>query len=178
MAAERALVLGQLGEGVDPRRVAVGLGLSLRTVQRVWEQSKVKSRRIGQSDLRLCFAEREVISRGVSAGQSARTIAGELGRAPSTITRELAANGGRERYRALRAHERAIACSQRPKPGKLTRLPRLRAEVEAGLAARWSPQQISARLKAAHPDDPEMQISHETIYQSLLFSPGANCVVS
>jgi IS30 family transposase len=166
-AAERALVLGGLGEGVDPARVAVGLGLSLRTIQRVWEQSKIKSRRIGQSDLRLCFAEREAISRGVSAGRSARAIAGELGRAPSTITRELAANGGRERYRALRAHERAIACSQRPKPGKLARLPRLRAEVEAGLAARWSPQQISARLKAAHPDDPEMQISHETIYQSL-----------
>lgn len=166
-AAERALVLGRLGEGVDAGRVAVGLGLSLRTVQRVWEQSEVKSRRIGQSDLRLCFAEREVISRGVSAGRSARAIAGELGQAPSTVTRELAANGGRERYRALRAHERAIACSQRPKPGKLARLPRLRVEVEAGLLARWSPQQISARLKTEYPDDPEMQISHETIYQSL-----------
>jgi IS30 family transposase len=167
LAAERALVLGRLGEGIDPREVAAGLRLSLRTVQRVWEQSKVKSRRIGQSDLRLCFAEREAISRGVSAGRSARAIAGELGRAPSTVTRELAANGGRERYRALRAHERAIFCSQRPKPGKLARLPSLLAEVEAGLLARWSPQQISARLKTEYPDDPEMQISHETIYQSL-----------
>ena len=166
-AAERASVLGRLGEGADPRQVAVGLGLSLRTVQRVWAQSQVKSRRIGQSELRLSFAEREQISRGIAAAQPARAIARELGRAPSTITRELTANGGRERYRALRAHERAIACSQRPKPGKLARLPRLRAEVEAGLVARWSPQQISARLKTEYPDDPEMQISHETIYQSL-----------
>jgi IS30 family transposase len=136
-------------------------------VQRVWAQSWVKSRRIGPSELRLSFAERERISRGVAAGESSRAIARELGRAPSTVTRELAANGGRQRYRALRAHQRAIRCAGRPKPRKLERLPRLRAEVQAGLGRRWSPQQISARLKAEHPDDPELQISHETIYQSL-----------
>jgi IS30 family transposase len=164
---ERASMLVALGEGDHPERVAVAFGRSLRTVQRVWAQSLVKSRRIGQSDLRLCFAERERISRGVAAGQSARTIAADLRRAPSTITRELAVNGGRERYRALRAHERAIRCADRPKPRKLDRLPRLRAEVQAGLEQCWSPQQISARLKADHPDDPESQISHETIYQSL-----------
>jgi transposase, IS30 family len=166
-AVERAGILVQLGEGVHAERVAETFGRSLRTVQRVWAQSKVKSRRIGLSDLRLCFAERERISRGVAAGETARAIARELGRAPSTITRELAANGGRQRYRALRAHERAIRCSQRPKVRKLERLPGLRAEVQAGLERRWSPQQISATLRADHPDDPELQISHETIYQSL-----------
>ena len=160
-------MLVALGDGVHPEQVAAGFGRSLRTVQRVWAQSLVKSRRIGPSDLRLCFAEREQISRGVAAGQSARAIAGELGRAPSTITRELAANGGRRRYRALRAHQRAIRCADRPKARKLDRLPGLRAEVQAGLLRCWSPQQISARLRAEHPDDPESQISHETIYQSL-----------
>jgi transposase, IS30 family len=166
-AVERASMLVALGGGDHPERVAVGFGRSLRTVQRVWAQSLVKSRRIGPSDLRLCFAERERISRGVAAGESARAIAADLRRAPSTITRELAANGGRERYRALRAHQRAIRCTARPKLRKLDRLPGLRAEVQAGLLRCWSPQQISARLKADHPDDPESQISHETIYQSL-----------
>jgi IS30 family transposase len=166
-AGERAVVVLWLGEGVGPERVAAGGGCSLRTVWRVWAESKVKRRRIGQSALRLSFAERERVSRGVAAGESARAIARGLGRAPSTVTRELAANGGRERYRALRAHQRAIGCSGRPKKRKLDRLPGLRAEVQAGLEARWSPQQISARLRAGHPDDPELQISHETIYQSL-----------
>jgi IS30 family transposase len=160
-------MLVALGEGVHPEGVAVRFGRSLRTVQRVWAQSLVKSRRIGPSDLRLCFAERERISRGVAAGETARAIARELERAPSTITRELAANGGRDGYRALRAHQRAIRCTARPKPRKLDRLPGLRAEVQAGLERCWSPQQISARLKAEHPDDPESQISHETIYQAL-----------
>ncbi|HEU4974660.1 MAG TPA: IS30 family transposase [Baekduia sp.] len=136
-------------------------------MERVWAASKLKTRRIGPGERRLSFAEREQISRGVAAGKSARAIARELGRAASTITRELEANGGRRRYRALRAHERAIRRLERPKPRKLEQLPRLRAEVEAGLEQRWSPQQISARLRAEHPDDPQMQISHETIYQSL-----------
>ena len=146
---------------------AAAFGCSLRTVQRVYEQSLVKSRRIGQAELRLCFEEREQISRGVAAGDSAQTIARQLGRAASTITRELHANGGRSRYRALRAHRRAIACTARPKPGKLTGSSRLRAQVEAGLEQCWSPQQISARLRADFPADLEMRISHETIYQAL-----------
>jgi IS30 family transposase len=166
-AVERASMLVALGAGDHPEHVAMAFGRSLRTVQRVWSQSLVKSRRIGPSDLRLCFAERERISRGVAAGESARTIARDLDRAPSTISRELAANGGRRGYRALRAHQRAIRCTARPKPRKLDRYPWLRAEVQAGLEQCWSPQQISARLKADHPDDPESQISHETIYQSL-----------
>jgi IS30 family transposase len=164
---ERAGVLERLRAGEHPERVAGVFGCSSRTVQRVFAESLVKSRRIGQSDLRLSFAERERISRGVAAGESARAIARELGRVASTVTRELEANGGRDGYRALRAHERAIRCSERPKRGKLACNPRLRAAVEAGLVRRWSPQQISARLRADHPDDPELRISHETIYQSL-----------
>jgi IS30 family transposase len=159
--------LVQVGEGVHLDQIARELGCSVRTVQRVWVESKIKSRRVGQSALRLSFAEREQISRDLAAGQSVRAIARALGRSPSTVSREVAANGGRRGYRALRAHERAIRCTARPKARKLETLPALRAEVQAGLLQCWSPQQISARLKADHPDDPESQISHETIYQSL-----------
>ena len=165
--SEKREVLERLRRGEHPDEAAAALGCSLRTVQRIHAASLIKSRRIGPADLRLSFAERERISRGAAAGESARAIARALRRAPSTITRELVANGGRRRYRALRAHERAIRCSARPKPTKLSRSLRLRAAVEAGLLRRWSPEQISARLRAEHPDDPQMQISHETIYQSL-----------
>jgi IS30 family transposase len=164
---ERESVLARLRVGEHSEEVAAALSCSLRTVQRVYAQSLVKSRRIGQSQLRLSFEEREQISRGVAAGESAHAIARQLGRPASTITRELNANGGRVRYRALRAHRRAIACAARPKRGKLAGPSRLRSEVEAGLVARWSPQQISARLRTDHPADLEMRISHETIYQSL-----------
>jgi len=159
--------LVQVGEGVHPDQIARELGCSVRTVQRVWVESKIKSRRVGQSALRLSFAEREQISRGLAAGESVRAIARALGRSASTVSREVNANGGRGRYRAWRDHERAIRCTARPKDRKLEVLPALRAEVQAGLEQCWSPQQISARLKADHPDDPESQISHETIYQSL-----------
>ena len=164
---ERACVLERVRAGERLDVAAAAFGCSLRTVQRVYEQSLIKGRRIDQAELRLSFEEREHISRGVAGGQSAQAIARQLGRAASTITRELHANGGRARYRALRAHRRAIACTARPKPGKLAGRSRLRGEVEAGLLARWSPQQISARLRTEHPDDLEMRISHETIYQSL-----------
>src|SRR5687767_7261758 len=164
---EREALVLRVRAGIHPAAVAAAFGCSLRTVQRVYAQSLVKSRRIDQAELRLCFEEREQISRGVAAGDSAQAIARQLGRAASTITRELHANGGRDRYRALRAHRRAIACTARPKVGKLAGSSRLRAEVEAGLLQRWSPQQISARLRTDHPADLEMRISHETIYQAL-----------
>lgn len=164
---ERDAALGRLRAGERVEEVAAAFGCSGRTLQRLFADALVKGRRIGQSELRLSFVEREQISRGVASAQSARAIGRQLKRSASTITREINANGGRGGYRALRAHRRAIACSARPKVGKLARLPRLRAEVEAGLGRQWSPQQISARLKCDHPDDLEMRISHETIYQSL-----------
>jgi len=156
-----------LRDGVPVGEIAEEFGCSAVTVWRVGDQASVRRRRVQHSRLRLCFEERERISRGVAAGESARAIARELGRAPSTITRELERAGGRCRYRALAAERRACERLARPKPGKLARNPRLLAEVEAGLERRWSPQQIAARLRVDHPDDPEMRISHETIYQSL-----------
>ena len=120
-----------------------------------------------RSPLRLSLAEREEISRGLAAGESVRVIARTVGRAPSTVCREVAANGGRERYRACAADRRAVRLLRRPKPAKLAVCPRLRAVVEGKLELRWSPQQIAAWLALAYPDDPEMRVSHETIYLSL-----------
>jgi IS30 family transposase len=115
----------------------------------------------------LTMAEREEISRGVAAGEPCRQIAARLGRAPSTVSRELARNGGRGRYRAQAADAAAFGRAQRPKPAKLLLEPRLRAVVEAKLALRWSPQQIAGWLPLAYPQDPVMRVSHETIYLSL-----------
>jgi IS30 family transposase len=171
-AKERAEIVERHRAGEHAREVAAAIGCSTRTVYAVYRRALLVERAAaegspGRSRLRLSFAEREQISRGLAAGRSARAIARALGRAPSTVTREVAANGGRRRYRALRAHRRARGCAARPRQTKLCRHPRLRREVEAGLERRWSPQQISARLRADHPTDPEMRISHETIYQSL-----------
>jgi hypothetical protein len=115
----------------------------------------------------LSMAEREEISRGVAAGEPCRQIAARLGRAPSTVSRELARNGGRHHDRAQAADAGAFRRAQRPKPAKLLVEPRLRAVVEAKLALRWSPQQIAGWLRLAYPQDPVMRVSHETIYLSL-----------
>jgi IS30 family transposase len=127
----------------------------------------VKSRAKPQSALRLSLPEREEISRGLLAGDSCRGIARRLGRAPSTVSRDVAAAGQRQRYRAWRAEEAAHRRAHRPKSAKLIAVPRLRRAVEQGLRRRWSPQQIAARLVLDYPDDLEMRVSHETIYQSL-----------
>jgi IS30 family transposase len=96
-----------------------------------------------------------------------RSIARRLGRAPSTVSRELTRNTSRGRYRASSAQTLAFGRASRPKPAKLETNLRLRARVEADLAKRRSPEQISGRLRREFPDDPEMQVSTETIYQSL-----------
>src|ERR1700689_1149956 len=115
---------------------------------------------------RLGVAEREEISLGLRAGETFTAIAGRLGRAVSTVSREVAAGGGRAHYRAWRAHQRAREQARRPKDCKLDN-PALAAEVSVALAAWWSPQQIAGRLRAEHPGDPMRWVSHETIYQSL-----------
>lgn len=116
---------------------------------------------------RLSLADREEISRGLAAGESIRSISARVGRAPSTVSREVNANGGRRGYRAVRADQRAWARATRPKACKLATHPRLRAIVEEKLAQRWSPEQIAGWLKRTYPQDPRMQVSHESIYRSL-----------
>jgi transposase, IS30 family len=120
----------------------------------------------------LSFAEREEIALGRAAGLSMRAIARQLGRAPSTISREIARGclnrRPRGRYRALLAQARADARARRPKPAKLVLHPRLHAWVADKLERlQWSPEQITRRLRLEFPDDESMRISHEAIYQSL-----------
>jgi IS30 family transposase len=115
----------------------------------------------------LSIAEREEISRGLAAGHSYRRIAAELGRARSSVSREVARNGGPRRYRAQAADGAAYRRARRPKPSKLVLVPGLRAIVEDRLAHRWSPEQIAVWLRRTYPDDLEMRVSHETIYLSL-----------
>jgi transposase, IS30 family len=93
-------------------------------------------------------------------------IAGRLGKAVSTVSREVAANGGRDGYRAWRAHQRAREQARRPEGCKLAR-PELAAQVTSWLHEWWSPVQISRRLRIEFPGDPMMHVSHETIYQAL-----------
>ncbi|MEX0827558.1 MAG: IS30 family transposase [Haliea sp.] len=114
----------------------------------------------------LCAAEREEISRGISAGLSIRRIASGLGRAPSTISREIKRNGGCERYRARIADERAWVRARRPKPCLLACNGRLRRIVASKLELEWSPEQIAGWLKTTYSNE-TLHVSHETIYKSL-----------
>lgn len=111
--------------------------------------------------------EREEISRGLAVGHSIRQIAGTLGRAPSTVSREIRRNGGSRGYRASQADQRAWDQALRPKPCRLAHNARLRWRVAQKLALQWSPEQIAGWLKRQFPTDAEMQVSHETIYRSL-----------
>jgi IS30 family transposase len=115
---------------------------------------------------RLSAEEREDIMIGLREHESMTSIARRLGRAASTVTREVAANGGVEHYGAWRGYCRAKEAAKRPKSSKLAHRP-LVNQVGAWLEEFWSPQEIAARLRIVFPDDPMMQVSHETIYQSL-----------
>jgi len=116
----------------------------------------------------LTFAEREEIALGRAAGKSLRSIATHLRRSPSTISRELARNQDPIRgYRATAAHVLAYDRASRPKAAKLATNLVLRAKVEKDLEKKYSPEQITGRLRVEFPDDPEMRVSPETIYQSL-----------
>ena len=116
----------------------------------------------------LSFAEREEIALARAVGESMRSIAARLGRSPSTISRELDRNGDRAgRYRASSAHAMAYERACRPKPAKLVTNLVLRERVQADLRKRYSPEQIVGRLRKDYPDQPEMWVSTETIYQSL-----------
>jgi IS30 family transposase len=120
-----------------------------------------------RSRLALTLAEREEISRGLVRDLSLRTIARRLGRAPSTISREVNRNGGLQHYRASRADQTAWDRAHRPKPCKLASEPALSRRVASKLRAHWSPEQIAGWLKRTYPEQENHQVSHETIYKTL-----------
>ena len=115
----------------------------------------------------LSLAEREEISRGIAAKQSMRSIAARLGRAASTVSREISRNGGYDKYRALEADAQAWERACRPKPCRLVDNPKLCGLVEDKLRQGWAPEQIAGGLKLEYPDDASLHVSHETIYRSL-----------
>lgn len=115
----------------------------------------------------LTVEERDDILRGICENQSDRVIAIRLGRNQSVISREITRNGGRNGYRVHAAQQRYETLKIRPKERKLEKNKRLHDAVAEKLRDDFSPEQISGRLKADHPDDPEMRVSHETIYQAL-----------
>jgi IS30 family transposase len=120
-----------------------------------------------RSRLALTLAEREETSRAMFAGHSIRSIAAQLGRAPSTISREIKRNGGQACYRASQADQSAWDRGRRPKIGKLAENRALARIVAGKLQLQWSPEQVAGWLKRTYPDDTSRQVSHETIYRSL-----------
>ncbi len=154
--------------GEPTRSIARRLGRNGSSIRRLFEDAGgVRPARRCRSERHLSLGEREEISRGVAAGDSLREIASRMERAVSTISREVAGNGGRSGYRAHRADRAAWQRARRPQSCKLATNPALRAEVEDKLAIRWSPQQISGWLAHTYPGDEGMHVSHETIYLTL-----------
>ena len=115
----------------------------------------------------LTVAEREEISRGLATGVSFRQIAARLGQPTSTVSREVGRHGGRRWYRAAVADAETWNRALRPQLCRLAQHPAFRARVAEKLEADWSPEQIAGWLKRTYAEDPDMQVSHETIYLSL-----------
>jgi IS30 family transposase len=165
---EQSAFWGRYRAGASLRSISRALGYSMGTLRALTQATGGRQPIVPHRSARsLSLAEREEISRGVVAGHSCRTIGGSIGRAPSTVSREIAHNGGLHSYRACRADRAAWNRARRPKPAKLVTHPVLRELVEARLTLRWSPQQIAGWLARAYPDDRELRVSHETIYMSL-----------
>ncbi len=166
--AEKAEVWDRYRAGEPMRVIARRLGRQSSSIRTLMMRSGGIRPSVRCRDPRhLTGVEREEISWGVAAGESARAIARRLARPASTICRELARNGGRDSYRAARADQAAWKRARRPKTPKLAADRLLALVVETKLRAWWSPEQIAGWLPTVFPDSVEMRVSHETIYQSL-----------
>jgi len=167
-AGVRADLLAMLRSGATWARVQVEFECSH---QMVWivvrEAGGMPPVWPSRSSKHLSLEDREEISRGLRVGESFASIAGRVGRPTSTVSREVNRNGGRDDYRAARADRSTCERARRPKSSKLDQQPALRAFVENGLEANWSPEQICGRLSEEFPDDDSMRLVHETIYQAL-----------
>lgn len=154
--------------GQSTTSIAAALGASLGTVYgELARHGGIAPAPRRRSPRTLSLAEREEISRGLAADHSLQAIAATLGRAPSTISREIRRHGGHAHYRAALADQAAWQCARRPKRCRLAQHARLRHVVARQLRADWSPQQIARWLVTEFPDDPTMRVSHETIYRTL-----------
>jgi IS30 family transposase len=165
---QQALIWAMWRRGDAIREMERTLGETLPRIRRYLRESGgmppiPRRRRLDH----LSLEEREEISRGIAAGLSARVIAGRIDRPSSTVSREIARNGGRDAYRALVADAAAFQRARRPKPSKLAANVRLRELVADKLDDDWSPQQIAQWLRREFGGDVAMRISHESIYRDL-----------
>lgn len=162
---ERVEILRLHKEGLPIHQIAKEMIRSWWTVKAVVRPTAATEERLySPGPSRLSMADREEIRAGLARGETLTAIASQLGRATSTMSREVEKNGGRAHYRAYSAHRHAARCARRPKVAKLAAQPTLRATVEEWLEELWSPEQIAQRLRLEHPGDPMMWVSHETIY--------------
>ena len=166
--AQKELMWDRWQKGDSQEKIAQLFGRGHGSVARILVQTggirppkKTRSKRV------LSLAEREEISRGLVADRSFRSIAVSLNRAPSTVSREISRNGGRQHYRANVADKAAWDRAHRAKTCKLVRNPELARIVADKLQLEWSPRQIAGWLKRMYPDDESYQVSHETIYRTL-----------
>jgi IS30 family transposase len=165
--AERAAIWEGWKSGLSMADIGRGLGRRASGVFRVLRSTGGYAPRPQvRARCALREAEREEISRGMAAQMTIRAIARKLDRCPSTISREVKRNGGRQSYRAATADAQAWRRARRPQRCRLAQRPGLRDWVAAKLHRDWSPGQIAVGLRRAFPDD-QMRVSHETIYRSL-----------
>ena len=168
-------VLDLLTTGIGPMETARQTGVSKTTVYKIHHSvgGVYRPQTVTYSKRYLDRDERYEIARLRDAGNTITDIAAMLGRSKSTVSRELDRNANPEtgRYEPERAERLSWERQRRPKPSKLSQSQPLREEVQEMLKKRYSPDQVSGRLKVQHPDDPSMHISHETIYQSLFVYP-------
>lgn len=166
--AEEAQLWARWRAGESLTAISAALARPPGTVYRlVVQHGGVAPRPRRRAARALSLAEREEISRGLAADESCRAIARRLGRAPSTVSREIRRHGGPLDYRAARADRAAWQRARRPKRCRLATHAPLRRVVAAKLRADWAPEQIARWLVSAYPDDPAMRISPETIYRTL-----------
>jgi len=165
---ERTELWKRWHRGESLGEIARGLGRHATVIQGfLSKRGGFEPRKRTRRATALTMEEREEISRGLATGRSSRSLAVELGRTPSTVSREIARNGGRLAYRAAVAEARAWKAAQRPKPCKLSTEPKLCRLVADKLRKRWSPRQISGWLKVRLSRSSELYVSHETIYRTL-----------
>ena len=166
--ADKALMWDRWQKGESLNSIAGYFGRSHSSIQGVLARTGgIRPAPRRRSRLALTLAEREEISRGVVAGHSIGSIATSLGRAASTVSREINRNGGRRQYRASQAEQRAWHRAHRPKTCKLAGNRALARIVAKKLQLEWAPRQIAGWLKRTYPDNETCQVSHETIYKSL-----------
>jgi len=166
--ADKGLMWDRWEKGESLNAIARHFGRSHSSIQGILSRTGgIRPPQRQRSQRALTLAEREEISRGVVAGLSLRSIAALLGRAPSTVSREVKRNGGRRHYRANKADEAAWERAPRPKTCKLAQNRALARIVAEKLQSRWSPRQIAGWLKRTYADDENFQVSHETIYLTL-----------